>query len=246
VTEREIDGWTAFDVAPITPSTGTARRGVYLHGGCYCFEITAFHWRLVAELASQSGATITVPILPLAPAGTASVVVRRVVSIVETAISEVGAHNVSVIGDSSGGGMALATAMALRDRHPEPLRAIALIAPWLDISGTDPVLQQIAPSDQCLAIPGLTAAGALYRAELDEADWRVSPLRGNFEGLGPITLISGTRDILYADALRMVPLARDAGVDVDWTVGEGMMHVYPLFPMPEAIPAREALVRAIS
>lgn len=246
IAEREYDGWVAFEVAPLAPCARTARRAVYLHGGCYCFEITAFHWRLIAQLANQSGATIVVPIMPLAPTGTASDVIDHVATIVESLVSEFEANNVSVLGDSSGGGMALATAMAVRDRRPEPLRSIVLMAPWLDVSGTDPMLQTIAASDPWLAIPGTKAAGALYRAELDETDWRVSPLYGDFTGLGPITVISGTRDLVYADALRMVPLARDAGVSVEWIVGEGMMHVYPLLPLPEAVPAREAMVRAIS
>ncbi|MEH6782202.1 MAG: alpha/beta hydrolase, partial [Rhodoglobus sp.] len=75
---------------------------------------------------------------------------------------------------------------------------------------------------------------------------RVSPLFGDFTGLGPITVISGTRDIVYADALRMIPAARAAGVQVNTIVGEGMIHVYPLLPLRESAPARDAMARAIS
>lgn len=250
ITRREFDGWTVYDVSPLDEAGIAAstpkNRAVYLHGGCYCFEITAFHWKLIAQLVRDSGTTITVPIMPLAPQGTASVVVDKVATLTQSLIADVGAAHVSVLGDSSGGGLALATAMAVRDRHPEPLRSINLMAPWLDVRGTDPMLQKIAPSDPWLAVPGTKAAGALYRAELEETDWRVSPLFGDFTGLGPITVISGTRDIVYADALRMIPTARAAGVQVNTIVGEGMIHVYPLLPLRESAPARDAMARAIS
>jgi len=256
ITRRVFGDGVVFDVSPHPQSSeapavsagvraGT-RRAVYLHGGCYCFEITTFHWRLIAQLVRDSGVSITVPIVPLAPRGTASVVVQGVADLTESLIADVGASNVSVIGDSSGGGMALATAMMIRRRSGAQLHSTVLIAPWLDVSGTDPMLKKIAPTDPWLAVPGTHAAGALYRAELEESDWRVSPLFGDFDGLGAITLVSGTRDIVYADALRMVPKAREAGVAVDWVVGEGMVHVYPLLPIAEAVPAREAIVRAIA
>src|SRR5664279_2586765 len=76
ITSRTVDGWTVFDVAPRTG--GNPARAVFLHGGCYVFEIDPLHWRFVAQLVRETGVTITVPIMPLAPSGRASVVVDRV------------------------------------------------------------------------------------------------------------------------------------------------------------------------
>jgi acetyl esterase/lipase len=244
VTSRTVDGWTVFDVAPRTG--GNPARAVFLHGGCYVFEIDPLHWRFVAQLVRETGVTITVPIMPLAPSGQASVVVDRVAHIAQALIAEFGAANVSLIGDSSGGGMALAAAMELRDRKHEPLRAIVLSAPWLDISGTDPMLAVIAPSDPWLAVPGTKAAGALYRAELPENDWRVSPIHGDLDGLGPITVFTGTRDIVHADALRLRDRATEQGAALDVHVGEGMIHNYPILPIPEGTAARAVIAAAIS
>jgi monoterpene epsilon-lactone hydrolase len=244
VTSRVVNGWTVFDVA--ARSAPTLARGVFLHGGCYVFEIDPLHWRFVAQLVRETGVTISVPIMPLAPTGQATVVVDKAAHIVQSLIAEVGASNVSVIGDSSGGGMALAVAMELRDRKHEPLRAIVLSAPWLDISGTDPQLAEIAPSDPWLAVPGTKAAGALYRAELFETDWRVSPIHGDLTGLGPITVFTGTRDILHADALRLNAKATEQGISLDFHVGEGMIHNYPILPIPEGTAARAVVAAAIS
>ena len=74
--------------------------------------------------------------------------------------------------------------------------------------------------------------------ELPAEDPRVSPINGDFSGLGPITVFRGTHDILNSDAKRFVPLAREAGVSVDYHGAPGMPHEYPLFPVPEAKQAR--------
>jgi monoterpene epsilon-lactone hydrolase len=244
VTSRVVNGWTVFDVA--ARSDTKLARAVFFHGGCYVFEIDPLHWRFVAQLVRETGVTISVPIMPLAPTGQATVVVDKAAQIVQPLIAELGARNVSVIGDSSGGGMALAVAMELRDRKHEPLRAIVLSAPWLDISGTDPKLAEIAPSDPWLAVPGTKAAGALYRAELSETDWRVSPIHGDLTGLGPITVFTGTRDIVHADALRLSDKAAEQGISLDFHVGEGMIHNYPILPIPEGTAARAVVAAAIS
>ena len=236
-TRSEVGGWPVFTVSP--PSGTATRSVVYLHGGCYVFEIDPVHWTLIGKLAAEAGVNVVVPIMPLAPLGTAAVVVPAVASLV----TSVGAD--SVIGDSSGGGMALAVAMELRDRSLPPLRATVLISPWLDISGTDPQLAVIAPRDPWLAVPGTHAAGGLYRDTLGEGDWRVSPLFGSLEGLGPITMFSGTRDILNADAHRFLPLAAEAGIPVDFHEGPGMIHNYPILPMPEGDAARAVIVAAL-
>ena len=243
VVGTDASGWNVFTVSP--KGAVPARRVLYLHGGCYVFEIDPVHWTLIGKLATEAGVAVVVPIMPLAPAGKASEVVPAVADLAAALIAEVGAENVSIIGDSSGGGMALAVAMELRDRKLAPLHATVLIAPWLDISGTDPQLAVIAPRDPWLAVPGTHAAGLLYRGELPEDDWRVSPIHGSLKGLGPITIFSGTRDILHADATRFVPLAASAGIALDYHVGEGMIHNYPILPMPEGDAARKVIVAAV-
>lgn len=244
VSRSDVSGWPVFTIAPLSPSE--AGHVVYLHGGSYVFQINPLHWKFIARLVRDTGTTFIVPIMPLAPDGRAAVVVDRAATIVQSLIADVGAHNVSVMGDSSGGGMTMAVSMELRDRKLPPLRSIVLIAPWLDISGTDPMLAEIAPRDPWLAVPGTHAAGALYRAELDETDWRVSPIHGDLAGLAPITLFTGTRDLVHADALRFRDRAVKYGIVMDFHVGEGMIHDYPLLPIPEAAEARSVIERAIT
>lgn len=245
VDRSTVGGWPVFTISSADQDARTGRRAIYLHGGVYSFEIDPVHWRFIAKLAQETGTTFTVPIMPLSPRGTASAVVPAVADLVSATIDEVGASNVAILGDSSGGGMALAVAMVLRDRGVAPLGATVLISPWLDISGTDPRLAEIEPSDPWLAVPGAHAAGALYRAELPESDPMVSPINGSLAGLGPITMFCGTRDILLADAERLVALAAASGHPLEYHQAEGMFHVYPILPMPEGDAARRLIVQVL-
>jgi acetyl esterase/lipase len=243
VSIETVAGWPVYTVSP---RGGTAElRALYLHGGSYVYEIAPQHWTLIADLAVSAGIRFTVPIFPLAPAETAAAIVPKATELAATLIDEVGADRVSIFGDSAGGGMALAVAMQLRDRGlPEP-HATVLISPWLDISGTDPELAAIAPRDPWLAVPGSHAAGGLYRGDLDEDDPMVSPIHGDLAGLGRILMFSGTRDILNADAHRLVERAATQGLPLEYHEVEGMIHVYPLLPIPEARHARQIMRDAV-
>jgi acetyl esterase/lipase len=238
VARRDVDGWPVYR---LTPREGVASGTVlYLHGGCYVFEIEPTHWRFLAKLAVEAGVTVEVPIMPLAPLATAREVVPRIADLAASITGPL-----SIMGDSSGGGMALAVAMELRDREKPPLHAIVLSAPWLDVSGTDPLIAELDRRDPWLATPGTRAAAGLYRGPLGEGDWRVSPIHGDLTGLAPILVFSGTRDILHADALRLVSLAREAGVPVEHRIGRDMIHNFAILPIPEGDAARAFVVEVV-
>ncbi|MGV8884945.1 MAG: alpha/beta hydrolase fold domain-containing protein [Microbacteriaceae bacterium] len=238
VTRRDEQGWPVFAVAPRSGST--PRRVLYLHGGANVYEIVRQHWSLVAELAVAASARIDVAIYPLAPEGTAGALVEVCADLVEAMIAEVGAEHVTIMGDSAGGGMSLATAMVLRDRGAAAVK-VSLISPVLDLSITDPAVIELAKTDPWLDVLGARAASELYRGELPFTDPRVSAIHGSLDGLGAIQIFTGTNDMLHADALRLRALAAKTDHPLEWHVGEQMIHVYPLLPIPEAKPARRAL-----
>lgn len=228
-------GWDVFTVAPERP-TGSKRTAVYFHGGSFVYEISRQHWTLVADLVRSTGVTISVPIMPLAPAATASVIVPTAAELAVSADV--------ILGDSAGGTIALAAAMLLRDRGHGGA-AMILISPVLDLGLTDPRVAELAADDPWLDIPGAAYANELYRGELAVTDPLVSPVYGSLDGLGPLTLFSGTRDMLNADAVRLVALAASVGQEIEYVEAPGMIHVYPLLPIPEARPARDVMRRVL-
>lgn len=241
---RTIDGWPVYTVDPRT--TVPDRRALYAHGGAWIREITAMHWDLIADLAASTSTRFVVPIFPGAPRGTAATVVKFFTERATELLAEVGAARTTLIGDSAGGTIALATALQLRDRGVTAPHRTVLISPALDLSFTDPAMAEIAPRDPWLAIPGPAAAAQLWRGELAIDDPMVSPMNGYLTGLARITLFSGTRDIMNADARRFVPLARAAGVSLDYHEVPEMLHVYPLLKTPEAKAARAIMKAALN
>lgn len=241
VTRSEVGGWPVFTIAPADGDVQGAL--VYLHGGAWVNEVAPQHWQLVAQLAAEARLRVTLPIYPLVPRGTAAEVVGGTVDLLLAARAEYG--TASVAGDSAGGQIALSAAIALRDGHGVTLAHTVLIAPALDLSMKNPEMDVVQPSDPWLAKPGTRVFIDLWRNDLPLDDPRVSPLETELAGLGPLTVLCGTRDILHPDATLLVSKARAAGVDVAWHEGEGLVHVYPLTPTPEGRAARAEIVAVL-
>ncbi|RZK86382.1 MAG: steryl acetyl hydrolase [Rhodococcus sp. (in: high G+C Gram-positive bacteria)] len=241
------DRTRGFPVFTIEPDSGRYGRTVIdFHGGAYVREIVSFHWLFARTITVAASVRLLLPIYPLAPHRTAARTVADAADIVESAISTQGAGNVAVVGDSAGGGIALAAAQELKRRGaPQPSRLI-LLSPWLDVTMSDPAQATIEKRDILLARGGLKEAGRLYAGDLEVTDWRVSPLFGDLTGLAPMSVYTGTHDILVTDSRALTQRARDAGATVDYTEEIGMQHDYALFPLiRQAHTAREDIARIL-
>lgn len=238
---RHEHGWPVYTLTP----TKTAPVGsvVYLHGGGWVNEIAKQQWHLAAQIAAESSTVVTVPIYPLVPFGTAEDVINRVVTLAEANRASYGA--VALAGDSAGGQIALSAAMALRDAGTI-LPATVLISPAVDLTFTNPRIPEVQPTDPWLAVPGGRVLAELWAGEREVTDPLVSPLFGDFTGLGPLTIFSGTRDILNPDARLLVAKAQASGVGVDYSEVSGQLHVYPLLPTSVGASARRDIVAGIA
>jgi len=237
-------GWRVYELAPRERAM-PRRRVVYFHGGGYVGEIDPGHWRTCARLARIGPARVTVPIYPVAPGSTADRTVPTAADIAADVIADAGDPSlVTLAGDSAGGGLALAVAQTLRDRGIGA-PALLLIAPWLDATMTDPRIDPAATRDPVLSVPRLVRAGQLYAGALPTSDPRVSPVNGSMAGLGPMTVLVGTRDLLVWDARRLHAAATEAGVPIDYHEADGLIHVWPILPLPEARRVRPLLGQAV-
>jgi acetyl esterase/lipase len=201
-------------------------------------EITSWHWRLIRHLVDRAEVSCLVPIYPLVPKGTAAEVTAKTAALIENRTTE----PPILMGDSAGGGIALAAALTLRDRGVPQPRRLVLISPFLDATLSDPRQPALERTDPMLRRAGLAEAGRAYAAGLSLDDPRVSPLRGDLRGVAPITLFTGTRDLLDADARVLADAADRAGVDVQLRVARGAPHVYPLMPTRQGGAARSEII----
>jgi epsilon-lactone hydrolase len=142
--------------------------------------------------------------------------------------------NVAFIGDSGGGGLCLATLLALKDKGiPLPAAAVAL-SPWTDLTNSGDSWHTKAEVDTLCRQKAQIVFSKYYVGDHDPSLPWISPLFGDLSGLPPILLYVGGDEILLDDSTRFAQKAEDAGVDVTLHIGEGMFHCYPacapLFP----------------
>jgi acetyl esterase/lipase len=232
-----------YTVDPLDGPTGG--HAIYAHGGSWMNTITSQHWRLIAELASRTGTRFTVPIYPLVPFGTADAVVPVFADLAAAAVRDSGSGRTTLMGDSAGGTIALAAAMHLRDKGLAGPAHVVLISPALDLGFSDPAIERIQPTDPWLAVPGLRVAADRWRGDRSIDDPLVSPIRGTLSGIGRIALFSGSHDILHADAQALLRRAGAEGHPIDFHDAPGMLHVYPLLPVPEGRAARTAIAAVL-
>ena len=242
VSLRQVRGWPVYDLSPRTAAP--ARHVLYLHGGAYVNEIVIWHWLLLAHLVKRAPVRCVVPIYPLGAAAGPARTVATATDLAADLIAEVGADWVVLMGDSAGGGMALAAAQGLRDRGLTAGRVL-LISPWLDLAVDGPEQRAIEPRDAMLAIPGMLEAARAYAGELPFDDPRVSPIHGDLRGLPPIATFTGTEDLLNPDSHRLHEACTRAGVPCELVEAPGMPHDWPLLPTPEGRAARKRIVELL-
>ncbi|MCU1640547.1 MAG: alpha/beta hydrolase [Nocardia sp.] len=241
-TREDLGGWPVYRITPTTGPTDVTV--VFLHGGGFFREIVRPHWSFVRDLAAAVPAECVVPIYPLVPHGHAAEMVATTAAILARTIEQRGSGKTVVMGNSAGGGLALAaTQVLLEQGGPQPDRVV-LISPWLDVTMTDPTLPALERDDPFHQIPGLLEIGRLYAGDLDPRDPRVSPLRGHIEGLPPLTVFCGTREMTVADTRTLARRAAAAGTPIDYHEGPALPHNYALMPSPEGRAARKVIVDA--
>jgi monoterpene epsilon-lactone hydrolase len=205
---------------------------LYLHGGAYVAYSPRSHRELAARIGRAAGCAVLVPDYRLAPEHPWPAAVEDAL----TALTWLRAQGrqVSLAGDSAGGGLALAVSMRLREAGQPQADAIALLSPWTDLAMTGASVGEV-EDDPTLDAARLRGAGLMYAGGADPAGPELSPLHADLTGLPPMLVVVGSGEILLSDSTRLAEAARAAGVDVLLEVEEDLPHVFQVFATtPEA------------
>ncbi|MEX0579628.1 MAG: alpha/beta hydrolase [Mycobacterium sp.] len=171
---------------------------VGIHGGSFKARPTLFHWFNYSLMSLVTGAKVVVPLYKMTPdGGTASTEVPKMADFVSSLIDEHGADNVSILGDSAGGTLALATAQEIYRRGGTQPQAMVLFSPGLDLTYSRPGIEKIFDPVLDLAAlrqSGIDWAGGATETTVDDlavTDPLVSPLYGSLEDLLPTYVYTG-------------------------------------------------------
>lgn len=219
------------------------RAAVYLHGGGYTTGTLDSSRSLSSHLARATRARLLAVDYRLAPEHPFPAAVDDAVTAYHFVISA--GHPPSTIalcGDSSGGGLALGTLLAVRDLG-EPLPGMAIcLSPWTDMTLSGASLEANRVTDPMVSAATLGLMADAYLGEVDRRSPTASPLFADLSGLPPMLLQVGSGELLLDDTTRFVARAEKAGVDVTLELWDDVFHVWHSFAdlLPEA---RDAIAR---
>jgi len=234
----------------LAPDASDDRVILYLHGGGYVMGGLHTHRTLAYGLSRASSMACLLLDYRLAPEHPYPAAVEDALAAYRW-LGDQGhkAADIVVAGDSAGGGLTVATLVALRDDGAALPAAGVCISPWADMEGTGDSMDRNAALDPLVQREGLLHLARLYLNGVDPRTPLASPIHADLAGLPPLLVLAGGDETLLDDATRLAERARADGVDVTYEEAQAMFHVWPLFaPMltegQDAIDRIAAFVRA--
>jgi epsilon-lactone hydrolase len=197
---------------------------LYLHGGAYSLGNADAYRGFVSQIASRTRCSAFMLEYPLAPEASLPVALDLAIAAVESLLTVY--PQISIVGDSAGGGLTLATLANLRDSSH--VASAVTFSPWTDLTLSGASIREKARADLLLVPASLATAAAGYAGAFPLKDPRASPLFGVPSSLPPLLIQVGSEEILLDDSLRYAAIAREKGLPVTLEVWQGMHHVFQL------------------
>lgn len=214
----------------------------YLHGGGYVVGSIKTHREMVSRLSRASGARGLVLDYRLAPEHPHPAAVDDALAAYRWLLAQgIEPKRIVVAGDSAGGGLTVATLVAIRDAGLPLPAGGAPLSPWVDLEGLGQSMTERAALDPIVQREGLLEMAGWYLGGASPQTPLAAPLYADLRGLPPLLIQVGTAETLFDDAARIAARATAAGVEVTYEPWEDMIHVWQLFAamLPEGQQAIE-------
>lgn len=219
----------------------------YTHGGGYVTGNCTDHRNHVAKFVQASGISALLYDYRLAPENPFPAGMDDTLAAYRWLLAQgVQPNNIIIVGESAGGGLCLASLLAIRDSKLPLPRAGVAFSPWTDLKCTGRSYKTNARKDVSTLGSWNVWSGYYAGGNDPENPW-ISPLYGDLYGLPPIMIQVGDHEILLDDSVRFAEKAKASGVEMTLHVWPGMVHCFPLLaPMfPEASQAWEETIHYI-
>jgi len=212
------------------PGARTDAVVLYLHGGGYVIGSPRSHRHLAAAIARAAGTRALLLDYRLAPEHPFPGGLEDAVAAYQWLLGGgVAPARIVVAGDSAGGGLTMATLLALRERGlPRPAAAVC-ISPWVDLTNSAASYATKAAVDPIVTLDSIALLTQAYIGTGDPKQPLVSPLYADLRNLPPLLIQVGSDEVLLDDALGLAERARKAGVDVTIREWPAMIHVWHWF-----------------
>lgn len=238
-----------FPVLKLIHKEPTDQANLFLIGGGMVSAPRPGSVKKALRIAIETGLDLFIPYYPLCTEYPLTKAYEMIHETYKVMLQSYRAENISVLGTSSGGNLALGMIPYINDGHndmPVPGHIIA-ISPGTCVE-TDEEWQRMLELDKKdVAIPAQymkTAAEIMRHGDDSVPEYMIWLQKGDFTGSPRVTFIYGSDETLYACAPSFEAAMKRYGVDYRMIVGEGMFHCYPVFPVcKEAREGWEMMVR---
>ena len=212
------------------PNSSADRAVLYVHGGGYVIGSVNTHRDLMGRIARASGARVLGINYRLAPEHPFPAAVDDSVAAYRWLLAQgIKPNRISVAGDSAGGGLTVATLVAIRDAKLPVPGAGVCISPWIDMEGIGESMKTKAAVDPVVQREGSLGMAAAYLGGQNPRSPLASPLYADLKGLPPLLIQVGEAETLLDDSTRLNDRAKAAGVSTKLEVWPDMIHVWQLF-----------------
>ena len=213
-----------------TPGADAGRAVLYLHGGGYVIGSINTHRDLAGRISRAAKARVLLIDYRLAPEHPFPAAVEDSVAAYRWMLAQgLKPSRIAVAGDSAGGGLTVATLVAIRDAKLATPAAGVCLSPWTDLEALGDSMKSKASIDPIVQKEGLLEMAAHYLNGQDARSPLAAPLYADLAGLPPLLVQVGTAETLLDDSTRLAERARKAGVKVTLEPWNDMIHVFQVF-----------------
>ena len=237
-----------------TKDSDPNKRILYFHGGGYVIGSIRGYLPLASHLSKATGASVLLIDYSLSPENIFPAAVDDAKRAYNWMLDngpegEERYKKAFISGDSAGGGLSVATTLAIIDDNGILPNAIMPISPWVEM---DPVSQSYEDNkelDPFVSKDGIAWFSSVYVPnENERKNPYASPLYGDFKNFPPMLIQVGTREVLLDDSKKLNEKAKSDGCDVEIQIWDDMVHIFQGFApyLPEANEALESISKFIS
>jgi acetyl esterase/lipase len=208
---------------------------IFFHGGAYIFGASPNHWKLAEKIVKKSFCRMTLVDYPLAPEHDYKETFGMVSETYDMLIKQYSEDSLILMGDSAGGGLALAfTQKLILEKHQNLPAKIILLSPWLDITMSNPKIKHLESSDYILTVNMLRNAGMKYANGENQNHYLLSPIHGQLNNIPKTIVFYGTEELFSADCLRLKSMTDSNSQGIIFREYQKMQHDWAIFPIPES------------
>jgi monoterpene epsilon-lactone hydrolase len=242
VEEVDADGVPCIWVS--APGVSDDRVLIHYHSGGYVMGSPSGYREFAYRLSRAADARVLLPDYRLAPENPYPEPLEDGVTAYRWLARQEGAHRIAACGDSAGGGLNLAMLVSIRDAGEELPAVAVCISPLTDLAAEGESYANFPDRDPVISEELAVGMGIVYMGEgkVPAETPLASPLYADLHDLPPLIVCAGNHEALYDDSTRLVDKVKAAEGEVEFIVGDGLLHIYPLFSciLPEG---REAIDR---